>query len=191
MLELFDKLVTPILNYGSECWGFYKSTAIETVHLQFCKKILGVKQSTQNDFVYGELGRIDYQSRRYVTIIKYWFKVITSEENKLIKQSYNMMLNDIVKQPLKQNWALSVKNLLSRLGFMDVWVAQGVGNKEAFLEIFKLRVKDISSKGNTGRAVSSGSSAIVLGSIVNSLLFKGMCENILILCSTMACFLSM
>ena len=48
-----------------------------------------------------------------------------------------------------------------------------------------------SSKGNTGRAVSSGSSAIVLGSIVNSLLFKGMCENILILCSTMACFLSM
>ena len=54
-----------------------------------------------------------------------------------------MMLNDIVKQPLKQNWALSVKNLLSRLGFMDVWVAQGVGNKEAFLEIFKLRVKDI------------------------------------------------
>ena len=26
---------------------------------------------------------------------------------------------------------------------LNVWVAQGVGNKEAFLEIFKLRVKYI------------------------------------------------
>ena len=74
ILELFDKLVSPILNFGSEVWGFYKSSSIETVHLQFCKKILGVKQSTQNDFVYGELGRIDFQARRYITIIKYWFK---------------------------------------------------------------------------------------------------------------------
>ena len=31
-LELFDKLVSPILNFGSEVWGFYKSSAIESVH---------------------------------------------------------------------------------------------------------------------------------------------------------------
>ena len=102
-LELFDKLVSPILNFGGEVWGFYKSPSIETVHLQFCKKILGVKQSTQNDFVYGELGRIDYQSRRYLAIIKYWFKVVSCDENKYIKQVYNMMLNDLTLQPLKQN----------------------------------------------------------------------------------------
>ena len=79
----------------------------------FCKKILGVKQSTQNGFIYGELGRIDYQSRRYMylAIIKYWFKVVCSEENKHIKQVYNMMLDDIAIQPLKQNWASCVKDL--------------------------------------------------------------------------------
>ena len=38
-LELFDKLVSPILNFGSEVWGFYKSPSIETVHLQLGKKI--------------------------------------------------------------------------------------------------------------------------------------------------------
>ena len=43
VLELFDKLISPILNYGSEMWGFYKSKDIETVHLHFCKKLLGVK----------------------------------------------------------------------------------------------------------------------------------------------------
>ena len=100
ILQLFDKLVSPILNFGSEFWGFYKTTSIETVHLQFCKKILGVKQSTQNDFIYGELERTDYQSRRYLAIIKYWFKVVCSEENKCITQVYNMMLDDIAIQPL-------------------------------------------------------------------------------------------
>ena len=54
-LELFDKLVSPFLNFGSEVWGFHKSPSVETIHLQVCKKLLGVKQSTQNDFIYGEL----------------------------------------------------------------------------------------------------------------------------------------
>ena len=142
-LELFDKLVSPILNFGSEVWGFYKSPSIETVHLQYCKKILGVKQSTQNDFVYGELGRTDYQSHRYIIIIKYWLKIINSEEMKYIKQIYNTKLNDLTLQPSKQNWASCVKDLLSRLGFLEVWEAQGVGNANAFMNIFKQRIKDV------------------------------------------------
>jgi len=35
------------------------STGNERVHLQFCKRLLGVKRCTQNDFVYGELGRMN------------------------------------------------------------------------------------------------------------------------------------
>ena len=143
ILELFDRLVSPILNFGSEVWGFYKATSIETVHLQFCKKILGVKPSTQNDFIYGELGRTDYQSRRYVSIIKFWLKVVSSHDNKYIRQIYAMMLNDMVTHPLKQNWASRVKDLLSRLGFFEVWESQGVGNEKLFLGIFKQRVRDV------------------------------------------------
>ena len=50
-LELFDKLVAPIMNYSAEVWGFCKADKIETVHLQFCKRLLGVKQCSQNDFI--------------------------------------------------------------------------------------------------------------------------------------------
>ena len=38
VLDLFDKLISPILNYGSEVWGFHRTSAIETVYMQFCKK---------------------------------------------------------------------------------------------------------------------------------------------------------
>ena len=31
-LELFDKLIVPILNYGSEVWGFVQGSAVERVH---------------------------------------------------------------------------------------------------------------------------------------------------------------
>ena len=43
-LDLFDKLITPIPNYSCEVWGFIQANAIESVHLQFCKKTFGVKK---------------------------------------------------------------------------------------------------------------------------------------------------
>ena len=57
IMDLFDKYIGAILNYSCEVWGFHSARDIEQVQLCFCKRILGVKKSTQNDFVYGELGR--------------------------------------------------------------------------------------------------------------------------------------
>ena len=42
-IDLYDKLIYPILSYCSEVWGFVEGTQIERVHMQFCKKLLGVK----------------------------------------------------------------------------------------------------------------------------------------------------
>ena len=55
------------------------------------------------------------------------------------------MLRDLDFQPDKENWASLVRQL-SRLGFMDVWLAQGVGSIAIFINIFKQRVKDIFSQ---------------------------------------------
>jgi len=38
-----------------------------------------VKRSTQNEFVYGELGRIDFQCMRYFNIISYWVKAFANK----------------------------------------------------------------------------------------------------------------
>jgi len=34
-IDLFDKLITPIINYASEVWDFDHGKVIERVHLQF------------------------------------------------------------------------------------------------------------------------------------------------------------
>ena len=54
-----------------------------------------------------------------------------------------MMLNDLTLQPLKQNWASCVKDLFNRLGFLEVWESQGVGNIQTFLNTFKQRMRDV------------------------------------------------
>ena len=64
-------------------------------------------------------------------------------DNKLTKLAYKTMLNDIIIYHNKDNWASSVKLFLSRLGFFEVWLGQGVGNITNFLAVFKIRVKDI------------------------------------------------
>ena len=109
------------------------------MHFQFCKKLLGVKKTTQNNFVYGEIGRTSYITKRYFIIIKYWFKILSAQENKIV---YELMLNDLDRLPNKANWASLVQNLLMSLGFYDVWLVQGVGNYERFIAVWRQRFTD-------------------------------------------------
>ena len=131
------------MNYGSEVWGFVQANAIERVHLQFCKRLLGVKKTTQNDFVYGELGRSNMITKRYLIILKYWFKVLMSPNNKYINLVYRLMLNDMELRPNTVNWAALVRHLLLSLGFYEVWLNQGVGDYNIFISLLKQRLTDI------------------------------------------------
>ena len=123
-------------------WGFSKPVQQERVHLQFCKKLLGVKKSTQNDFIYGELGRVPLQTSILYSVINYWFKILESEQRMYIKYAYKMLVTDLENRPNSINWVSKVTELLSTLGFHEVWLNQGVGNKNNFLAEFKIRLND-------------------------------------------------
>ena len=71
MSGLFDIYVSSILYYSCEVWGLNKGTEVEKLHLEFCKRLLGVKKSTCNIVVYFELGRIPLEYMRLFHIIKY------------------------------------------------------------------------------------------------------------------------
>ena len=65
------------------------------------------------------------------------------------------MMNDIENKPNCLNWASRIKQLLSALGFYEVWVDQGVGNKNEFLCVFKQRLLENFSQGWTSRLAES------------------------------------
>ena len=87
-------MFTSVLNERvSLCSLFTKSKDLERLNLMFCKSVLGVKTSTCNAAIYGELGRLPLYINRYVSIIKYWLKLI-STDNIMLKTRYDMSLKD-------------------------------------------------------------------------------------------------
>ena len=79
-IDLFDKMIKPILLYGSEIHGFGNIDILERVQLKFLKYILNLKASTPSFMVYGETGvtplAIDIKTR----IISFWTKITDIEK---------------------------------------------------------------------------------------------------------------
>jgi len=44
--------------------GVNDDVKLENIHMHFCKSILGVRSQTNNNFIYGELGRYPFRLRR-------------------------------------------------------------------------------------------------------------------------------
>ena len=127
--KLFDCLVSPVLGYAAEVWGFHGAPDIERLHTQFCRSILGVKKSTNLAALYCELGRKPLIVLRKLRSLKYWRKVIESGDS-LIKSVYSSLYNDALngRNYNNTNWAYQVKCLLESLGFAYVFENQVLDN---------------------------------------------------------------
>ena len=137
-LEMFDKMILPILLYGSEIWGFEYSGKIEQVQHIFCKKMLGLSSNTVNEAALGELGRYPLAVQYHLRCINYWLKIVCMQSNRYPKACYGMLYN--LDQHGKTTWATRVKQMLDKFGFRYVWAQQGVGDIDVFIEVFKTRL---------------------------------------------------
>ena len=86
-LELFASLVSPILIYGCEVWGFENINLIEKLHLNYLEYSLSLTMSTPTCMVLGETGRfpvsihINHVNTR---VVSYWSRIIrTTNKNKV------------------------------------------------------------------------------------------------------------
>ena len=68
-----------VLNYCSELWGYVKAQDVESVHTMFLKRVLDVKLSASNDFVYSETGRLALVVSRQFSMLKYWVKLLKTD----------------------------------------------------------------------------------------------------------------
>ena len=85
--------------------------------------------------ILAETGRYPLSVKK--SIIKYWLKVIQSEDKKLINIIYIKM------KQLKCSWVSYVKEILHNTGFAEIWENQEVVNGARFVQLFEQRSMDM------------------------------------------------
>ena len=140
-LSLFNSLVSPVLSYACEIWGFAEAKKIETLHLRFLKKILRVRKTTPSCIVYKECNVYPLFLTRIFRVISFWLKIIKLEEHEPAKILYeaSILINDnidVENKPL--SWALHVRKILYNNGFGYIWENQYAGINDSFFHCSRI-----------------------------------------------------
>ena len=123
LLELFDKLVKPVLLYGVEVWGpdYLKQLILkddyktidkcfcEMIHNMACKSILGVSKYSSNIAVRAELGRTPLYPYITGAIFNFWYKLISQKKNTILKESSKSELE--LNNTGKPSWITAISHI--------------------------------------------------------------------------------
>ena len=111
--KLFDRLVLPILLYGSEIWGatfcFKDSDPFEHVHLKFIKEILGTHSKSFNAACRMELNRLPLKATVMINTVNYLYHILNSNDTLVQKVYFDTVETN--------TWAKSIFQYLDTLGF--------------------------------------------------------------------------
>ena len=143
-LDLFNKMIKPILLYGSEIWGTGNCDILERVQLKFLKYTFKLKKSTPSHMIYGELGIMPISSDIKTRFISFWCKLIENYENfKLSSHLYKVVHAMHEHKYLKSAWIDNIKHLLCSLGFSGIWYTQSFISSNWLIKATKQKIKDI------------------------------------------------
>ena len=129
--DLYEKLVVPILLYGSEVWGLRNAAIIEKFERKFLKTVLSVSKFTANCMVYGELGRHRARVAIQTRLINFWMHLEKGNQNKLSCILYYLMAKLSKENLFHFDWIDDIKYTLDTTGFSGVW--DSVQNEDASL----------------------------------------------------------
>ena len=87
VLKLFDSLVSPILLYNCEIWGCFLKSVGNNYDKFVSRMALGVHSKASNHAVKGELGRFPLHLIIYTRIFKYFLRLLTLQNNKILSSA--------------------------------------------------------------------------------------------------------
>ena len=91
-MQIFDTLLKPIFNYGSEITSKKGDNQANVFQMNWYKFILNVNKRTSNDAVLGELGRFPPYIEQSRNTLKYWLKLSEQPTHSIL---YNAFTEDM------------------------------------------------------------------------------------------------
>ena len=153
LLNLFDKMVVPIILYNSEIWGAYLfrniqilcenneflfnlKNILEDLHLKSMKVVLGMHSKTCNLAVRSQLGRLPLHIKVFSSVLKYWARLDELSDNPIMMNALEPNMELFASK--KFSWISPVNKLLDVLDLSDYWTDR---NNITFKMSFTLIVK--------------------------------------------------
>ena len=104
------------------CYNGKPNSRLESLHLSYLKRALGVKLQTSNSAVFGETGRCPIMVRQEKLVIGYWLKLMNTCPNNPLKLVYNELHRLSTKG--YKTWCTHVGSLLKSVGMENIWDEQ-------------------------------------------------------------------
>ena len=120
-IDLYSKLVIPILTYGCEVWGFENTNAIELLHRSFIKNILRVNKYVSNSIIYGETGTTKIEVEIYTRMIGYWHRLRSGPNTKISKILFTFIKKLSDNNIYRGRWVSKVRDILDKTGSSYLW----------------------------------------------------------------------
>ena len=126
--QTFDSQISPIMEYASEIWFDNKEVRdLEKIHLKYMKNTLHVKNSSSTYAIYAECGRFPLIVKQKCQVIKYWQRILKSDQTHVIRKAYNSLFE---LHSLGQiNWCTHVKSILEETQLATAWDEQSLDIK--------------------------------------------------------------
>ena len=126
--NVFNSKIRPILHYGGEVWDIEVANSLETLQLQYYKRIKG------------DLGLFSMRKHRQIQLMKFWLKILQCPSSRLIRAAYDELLT----LGQKSSWPFHVKKLLDSTGLSYAWNGGDgpISDQKAFLSEIQIRLED-------------------------------------------------
>jgi hypothetical protein len=131
VFHLFDALVSSVLLYGAEVWGFLKTKDnVEIIHTSFMRHHLWVRKCVPLEALYGELGRIPLSYIATLRMIRYWFKLTQLNNIRYNKLAFLDAMSIYQSKPLYSPWCRHLHDTFRRLNMIHIWETQPTANSK-------------------------------------------------------------
>ena len=140
--ELFERLIIPVLLYGSEIWGYEDLNQLQVTCNNVMRRFLKLHKTTPMRMLIGELGMKEITEYIDNRMLNFWCNIATGEESKISTTLYKWIkiLHD--KNVYKSPWLDKIKSTLDSLGMHNLFNDISHVNKTWFKNTVKQKLND-------------------------------------------------
>ena len=141
-IELFERLIIPVLLYGSEVWGYEDSKQLQVMCNNVMRRFLKLHKTTPVNMLIGELGTKEVTEYIDNRMLNFWFNIATGEESKISTLLYKWVKVLYDKNNFKLPWLDSIKSILDGIGMHSIFNNIANVNKVWFTNTIKENLND-------------------------------------------------